>query len=286
LDTATTAKKISLYLPRIGLSCLILCLISGLVLVFYYRPLGNVFRNVEEITTLVPYGYFFRQIHYASGQLFVILMLVHTMDQFLRRRYHSYFTVEWTFLIFSLCICFFVLFTGFILKGDKEGFFAGQILMNILKEIPTIGAYTSRLFIVPGKSFFFLPFLYHCFFLPVLIIFLIRTHSHEWLPDKKFLFITSIGLFLYAIFVEHHIDIPPDAHIDIVKGPWFFLGIQNLLKIMPPLWPSLYFPGLFMGCLFILPHTRTTWRKVLHYFIIISFSFYGVLTLKVIFIGL
>ena len=41
-------------MPRLGLSALILCFASGIVLVFYYRPMGNVFQNVEEITTLVP----------------------------------------------------------------------------------------------------------------------------------------------------------------------------------------------------------------------------------------
>ena len=59
------AKKthISTYLPRLGLSSLILCLVSGLILAFYYRPIGNVFQNVEEITTLVLYGYGFGDEH-------------------------------------------------------------------------------------------------------------------------------------------------------------------------------------------------------------------------------
>lgn len=149
-----TIYKISSYLPHLGLSCLALCLISGIILAFYYRPMVNVFQNVEEITTLVPFGRFFRQLHYAAGQLFVILMLVHTMDNFLKKRYRTYSAGEWAILILSLCICFFVLFTGFVLKGDKEGVFAGRIFMNILESIPIIGEPVSRLFITPGESFF------------------------------------------------------------------------------------------------------------------------------------
>jgi len=109
-------------MPRLGLSALILCLASGVVLVFYYRPMGNVFQNVEEITTLVPYGWFFRQLHYGAGQLFVILMLLHTLDHFLRKRYRTYLFKEWMLLIFSLCLCFLSCSRVLYLKATKRDF--------------------------------------------------------------------------------------------------------------------------------------------------------------------
>jgi len=277
--------KISTYLPRMGLSALILCLISGIILTFYYRPMGNVFQNVEEITTLVPYGWFFRQFHYISGQVFVILMLIHTVDHFLKKRYLTYSTGQWVLLISSLCLCFFVLFTGFVLKGDKEGFFAGQIFMNILKAIPLAGEWLSKLFIVPGESFFFLPYLYHCFFLPILLIYLIREHIREWLPDQKALFAATAGLFLYALIVKPYVDIPPDAVVDMVKGPWFFLGIQSLLKIMHPVLAGLFIPGLFVGCVLVLPKAGTAWGRALHYLIMGAFCLYGILTFRAIIWG-
>jgi ubiquinol-cytochrome c reductase cytochrome b subunit len=267
-------------LPRLGLASLLLCLVSGLILTFYYRPFGNVFQNVEEITTLVPYGGFFRQLHYGSGQVFVILMLIHTMDHFLKRRYWTYSRSEWTFLILAVCLCFFTLFTGFVLKGDKEGLFAGQIFMNILGTVPVMGKRLARLFIVPGEGFFFLPYLYHCFFLPLFIIYLIRAHIREWFPDLKFLYLTTMGLFLYALLVAPHMDIPPEAQVDMVKGPWFFLGIQTLLKTIPPLWAGLVIPGVFIGCLLVLPFTGGVLGKALHYLILALASLYMVLTLR------
>ena len=281
-------------MPRLGLSALILCLASGIVLVFYYRPMGNVFQNVEEITTLVPYGWFFRQLHYGAGQLFVILMLIHTLDHFLRKRYRIYPFKDWVLLIFSLCLCFFVMFTGFVLKGDKEGFFAGRIFMNILEAIPSIGGSVAMLFIVPGDSFFFLPYLYHCFFLPLLIIYLIRDHIREWFPNQRFLLIGTAGLFLYAIFVRSAIDIPPEASVEVVQGPWFFLGLQTLLKLFPVLLSGLIIPGLFVGCLLILPAIRTGSPAIslkgriaymggngLHYLLVVALCLYGLLTLRV-----
>lgn len=255
-------NRISLYLPRLGLSALILCIASGIVLAFYYRPMGDVFRNVEEITTLVPYGWFFRQLHYGAGQMFVILMLLHTLDHFVRKRYRRYAPREWTSLVVSLSLCFYALFTGFVLKGDQEGMFAGRIFLSILETLPVIGGTVARLFIVPGESFFFLPYIYHCFFLPLLIIYLMRGHIREWLPDRRFLIWGGIGLLLYALWVKPGMDIPPEASAGIVKGPWFFQGIQTLLKVLPPLLAGLIIPGLFIGCLLVLPAMGMAFRSV------------------------
>jgi len=290
---AKIARKISPSLPRLGLATLMVCLASGVVLLFYYRPMGNVFQNVEEMTTLVPYGWFFRQLHYGAGQAFVILMLLHTLDHFLRKRYRSYALREWIRLIASLCLCFFVLFTGFILKGDKEGLFAGPIFMSLLQSIPLIGETLSSLFIVPGDSFFFLPSLYHAFFLPLLIIYLIREHIREWFPGQGFLLLGSAGLFIYALLVRPFMDIPPEASPAVIKGPWFFLGIQTLLKVLPPLLAGVVIPSISVGCLLMLPVLGATPRapsfnknivhmgeKGLHYLLVVSLCVYGLLTLR------
>jgi ubiquinol-cytochrome c reductase cytochrome b subunit len=291
-------NRISLYLPRLGLSALILCLASGLVLVFYYRPTGNVFQNVEEITTLVPYGWFFRQLHYGAGQVFVILMLLHTLDHFFRRRYRIYAVREWIALVVSLTLCFYALFTGFVLKGDQEGVFAGHIFMNILETLPIAGRAIAGLFIVPGESFFFLPYLYHCFFLPILIMYLMRCHIREWLPDQRFLLSAGIGLYLYALFVKPGMDIPPEAAPAAVEGPWFFQGIQTLLKILPPLLAGLIIPALFIGCLLLLPAAGTLLRTLsfkkgiihmgengLYGLLILLVCLYGLLTLRAVIWG-
>jgi len=257
-------------LPRLGLSCFGLSLVSGIILAFVYRPVGNVFQNVEEITTRIPYGWFFRQFHYASGQMFVILMFAHTLEHFLKRRYRTYSSREWAVLILSLCLCFFVLFTGFILKGDKEGIFAGRIFMNLLLSIPIGGGVLSRVFIVPGESFFFLPYLYHCMILPFLIGYLIRKHVREWMPGQGSFFWATMGIFVYALLIDPFMDIPPDAPVNAVKGPWFFLGIQTLLKFLPPLWGGLLIPGFLVGCLFLLPLAGPFLQRFLHYLLVAS----------------
>jgi len=286
LSFSEAGKRLSYHLPRIGLSALIVSLASGLILAFYYRPMGDVFRNVEEITSLVPYGWFLRQLHYVAGQAFVILMLIHTGDHFLKKRYRTYAATQWILLILSLCLCFFVLFTGFILKGDKEGLFAGQIMLNLLQAIPLVGRRLARLFIVSGPDFYFLPYLYHCFFLPFLIVYLIRFHIREWLPDRVTFYLTFLGLFLYALWVDLHRDIPPGAMVEHVSGPWFFLGIQSLLKVLPPLTAGVVIPGAYAGLIMAAPATGPAMGKIIHLLIAGLFCLYVALTLKAIVWGI
>ena len=260
--------------------------------------MGNVFQNVEEITTLVPYGWFFRQLHFAAGQLFVILMLIHALDHFHQKRYRLYPEAQWQRLIFSLCLCFYTLFTGFILKGDKEGLFAARIFMNMTSSLPLVGESLSGLFILPGKDLFFLPYLYHCFFLPILILYLIRNHIRKWFPEQGFMYAGAAGLCLYALFVKPFIDIPPDAFSASVKGPWFFLGIQTLLKTIPATLAGIVFPALFLGFVLILPRVEKRWGQsgsqkrrmsiisgCFHKLIVLVFLFYALLTLKAAFWG-
>jgi ubiquinol-cytochrome c reductase cytochrome b subunit len=234
---------------------------------------------------MVPFGRFFRQLHYGSGQLFVILMLLHTLEHLQKKRYRSFPKLQWTWLILSLGLCFFALFTGFVLKGDEEGLFAGNIFMNILKTIPLAGDRISRFFIVPGKDFLFLPYLYHILFLPVLIVFFLKDHIREWFPDRRFFFAAAAGLFLFALLVPLRLDIPPGTPVPLVEGPWFFLGIQSLLKLMQPLWAGLVIPGFFSAALFSLPMTGERSGRVLHYLVLASFFFYGLLTVRALVFG-
>lgn len=271
--------KMSFCIPRISLSALLVCFISGIILTCQYYPFGNVFRNVEEITTVIPYGFFFRRLHYASGQLFVVLMLIHIVDHFMKRRYKGFSVGKWAGLVIPLIICFFILFTGYILKGDKEGIYAGNIFYNILKEIPVVGETITRFVIRPGETFFWLPYLYHVFFLPILLIFLIRDHINNWFSQDGFLLFTTAALFIYSLLVRMPMDIPPHAKIELVKGPWFFLGIQVCLGVLPPIVAGIAVPLIFFAILLLLPGLRGHLQEAVHYGIIFSSLFYTFLVI-------
>ena len=89
-------------LPRAFLACLAVCLGSGILLLFQYRPFGDVFANVEEISSLAPFGFFFRRLHYFSGQGCTALALLHMLEHCLRGSYHRMSVPAWIRLGASL----------------------------------------------------------------------------------------------------------------------------------------------------------------------------------------
>ncbi|MBW2538163.1 MAG: DUF4405 domain-containing protein, partial [Deltaproteobacteria bacterium] len=96
-------------------------LVTGVILSFNYRPWGDVFTNVSKITGQIPYGGFIRKLHYFSGQAFLLFTIGHTFEHFFRQTYKHIKSLEWSKLVFLFFLSFPLVFTGFILKGDKEG---------------------------------------------------------------------------------------------------------------------------------------------------------------------
>lgn len=278
----------SLTATRIALASFFLCLLSGLVLSFAYRPYGDIFKNVEEITGLFPYGWFLRQVHYASGELSVLLVAFHTLLHLVKRRYLAYGTPGWVRLVGALILCFYALFTGFILKGDMEGRFAAEILLSILRAFPFLGDALAGLFVRPGEHLFFLPYLYHCLFLPAAIVWLLRDHIRAWSPDRVSLLTTLWLVSLYALFI------PPDQSVSSamfwegpVRGPWFFWGTQRLLRTFPAFVAGVCLPVALTLGLLLLPACARRLRGLghpraafwLHTSILLGLLGYGLLTL-------
>jgi ubiquinol-cytochrome c reductase cytochrome b subunit len=112
------------------------------------------------------------------------------------------------------------------------------------------------------------------------IVYFTRTHIRDWMPDRKSLLFTTWGLLLYALIVEPSLAVPPGAPVALVKGPWFFLGIQSLLKISPPLVGGLLIPALYVTFLLLLPLVRGRLGDGIHALLLVSSGLYGVLTLR------
>jgi ubiquinol-cytochrome c reductase cytochrome b subunit len=251
--TMTTAARFWKLLPGLFLAALLLCLGSGVVLAFQYRPMGNVFQNVEEITTLVPFGFFFRRLHYASGHVCVILALVHVLRFFFNRGFTRFSVSSWTRLTTGLAVCLLILLTGFILKADEEARMAGAVLRNLVGSLPLIGPAASAVVIGEGEAIFFLPYLHHCFVLPTALFVLLRGHVRQWLPRPATLAVAALLLGAWSVFAPMPLPVTARAMPEAATGPWFFLGLQELLKHGPPFVMGMLLPLGFLVLFNALP---------------------------------
>jgi len=245
--------RLSLALPRASLSALLLCLVSGLVLTLQYQPFGDVFASVERLASRAPYGFFLRRLHDVSGQAFVILALLHGLEHAARHGELRMPAREWLRLVPSLALCLLLLFTGFVLKADQEGRFAGMIMQQLLERIPAVGARLAGIFVGRGEAFYYPVWLWHCWLLPLAGLWLLRRHVSAWLPAPGYLLWPGLAMGAYALFVPLPPAVPPDALADTVLGPWFFLGLQELLHRLPAALAGLIIPGAFLLLAMALP---------------------------------
>ena len=220
----------------------IIALVSGIVLSFNYRPWGNVYLALSKLTYQFPYGIFFRKLHYLSGQCFLLFALAHMSEHFLRRTFLHMKPIEWLRLVSAFFLSFPLVFTGFILKGDKEGIFAGEVMVNLAREIPIVGAGLAMLLLKPGEDFFLRPYLHHTVTLPLLVIFLLGGHRRRLFLEKGLGLLLLVILGVLTFFYQLPPDIPPRAEIAGITGPWFFHGIQLLLHYGSPLMVGILWP--------------------------------------------
>lgn len=271
--------KISRVLPRAALATGLISIGSGLILVFQYRPFDNVFAQVEAITTHIPYGWFFRRIHFLSGEACVVLTLLHVLDHFVRGNDRLVSLAEWARLWLASALALFLLFTGYVLKGDKEGLLAGTILRNLTASIPLLGQSLGSVFIGSGPDFFFFPYLWHCWLGPLALGLLLGTHIRSWLPRGNFMLIALLLCGLGALFIPMPLALPPEAVVQEAYGPWFFLGLQELLKHFPPLWAGVVLPGVLALIFLSLPLTWGRIQQAARLSLFVALAGYTVLTL-------
>jgi len=253
----------------LAINSLYVCAISGILLCFHYEPFHNQFQSTQEITYLVPFGWFVRYIHFISAQISIVFALFHASDYLLTDKTPKVEVVmHLNFAIVLLVIC---AFTGFVLKYDQEGKSALSILRTLVEQIPFLGNFFRSLIFgnSDGLHYFYI---YHCIIIPALIYLLLKRHM---LSMESFgpAYISLIVIFtlLYFKFSTVSHDISPDIVVEKVYAPWFLWGIQFLLKYIPSVVAGVVIPLIMFLIWMFLPLTHVIFVRMFLCLLIIYF---------------
>jgi len=221
---------INLTIALLSSSALIVCLFSGVLLsfhYFYHHPL----ISVLQIETFVPFGSYLRKLHYFSAQVALIFLALHLIDALLKRLYLLKRPFPWFFLIFSLPLLLFLTFTGYLLRGDEVGELAGSIAENLLQSTPVVGSFLNNLFFATTQTGLIKVYHWHLigsFFLAGgLLIWHIKARAlFRW---------ENLFYFLWLLLPVLIVNFPLNPFQGLkARGPWFFVGAQQMLKIFDP----------------------------------------------------
>jgi len=85
----------------------------------------------------------------------------------------------------------------------------------------------------------------------------INTFPHLLIQEMLSLIIVSVALIVFSTFVNAPLRELANANLtpNPSKAPWYFLGLQELLRYFHPMVAGVLVPTLFFGLLFVLPYT-------------------------------
>lgn len=255
--------RLNLKTGDLTLACLLLSVISGIFLMYQY-DFRDAYDSILTIDVTLPWGKYLRSFHWYSSQVFFILFLVHMAEHIWRGSYSKGTVWAWVRLVASMPFAALLLFTGYVLKGDVIGTSAGTIAEHLALSIPVFGDIINRVLFAFGREGLARIYDNHVLVLGVACGWLLWTHLRKRKFDKGGFFLLLAVCLVFCIFSPSPMAAPPvDADVMLVKGPWFFLGVQELLRHFSPFWAGVMFPVVFLVFICVLPLCRGRYKLAL-----------------------
>jgi ubiquinol-cytochrome c reductase cytochrome b subunit len=261
-----------------ALISLYISVLSGLIVGLQYNA-TEPFYSTATIELIVPFGSFWRSLHYYSSQAFMLLLLVHLaliLWQNASSPGYNFTRGAWLRLSASVPVALFLLFTGYILRGDATGEAAGAIAENILLAVPLLGSFLNKLLFDGSVAGVQKVYLNHLIGLMVVGGFCVWPHLRRYTA----LWRNHLPLILLLLLLAPILKTPLERdHFGLlhINGPWFFLGLQELLRYIPVFWAGIFVPAILVGALLLLPPEGTARRRTL-WFMGAWLAFYIVLS--------
>lgn len=265
-----------------------LLFLTGLLLLLVYQPsTDQAYASILILTRKVPFGLWVRNIHHWSANLLVIIAMLHLLRIVLTGAFGQGRRLNW---IIGLVLLFSLLaanFTGYLLPWDQLSYWAVTICTSMLGYIPLCGPWLKGLLrggteigpatlanffalhvaVIPGSLFILL--LWHFWLVRRaggLVQIKVDNSPAERVPTVPNLLVreAAVGLTLIAfvLILAMAWDAPlleqanPGMSTNPAKAPWYFLGFQELLLHLNPVFAVFVWPLLGAAALLYVPFWR------------------------------
>ncbi len=128
------------YFGGISLFLFIVQVISGILLLMYYRPgADSAYESVQFLITNVSFGWLIRAVHAWSANLMVLAVFIHMFSVYFTSAYRKPREMTWLsgMVLFALSLAFG--FSGYLLPWNELAFFATRVGTGMVGAVPIIG---------------------------------------------------------------------------------------------------------------------------------------------------
>jgi hypothetical protein len=264
-------------IPPLGMlafAAFVVCAVTGIMVIPAYMP-GAAMDSLALLLLKNPAGVFVRSLHYWSAQIFLVLTLAHVIDHLLKRSEAKVSFGAWLRLSLIIPVTIGAMLSGFLLRGDAPAIQAMQILRSLLGFVPLIGITLSRLLTGSGSNLITV-YLHHACTATLIIWLVTVEHARRILPRARAIWWTLPPVVALSLFLVPGLE---SRVASIEKGPWYLVGLQELLHWLP--WPqvAVWLALLALSLLVLLPMFSPTQRVRLRWMMTTTALAYAVLTI-------
>ena len=237
--------------------------ITGFALSMYYVPSpADAHASVKHITEGVSMGAFIRGLHSWGSSAIIVVMCLHLLRVFFWGAYKKPREMTWVVGVILLQIILALGFTGYLLPWDQKAYWATVVGAQIAETTPLIGGMLKTLMVGgPEVGPLTLTRFYalHVIGLPAVLVllvvghlFLLRRHqtagpvvpkpgkSRPFFPVQVYkdavVALAGMGVLVWLAiaFAPELGPVADPSGSDFIPRPeWYFLGLFELLKMMP-----------------------------------------------------
>ncbi|MBI2930141.1 MAG: cytochrome b N-terminal domain-containing protein [Planctomycetes bacterium] len=245
-------------LGMITLSAFLVTLVTGVLLMFYYKPYPDVaYLSIKDIHFVVPTGRFLRNIHRWAANVMVVCVLLHMARVFFTAAYRKPREFNWVIGMLLMAVTLGLSFTGYLLPWDQLAYWAITIGANIAQSPREV---TDAIGLTPyfdpgglqkllllgsdevGEEALIRFYLLHVIILPLILVTLIAVHFWRIRkdgglarPDDVDRRLPPLGTKTYPVFTEAPQKTYSLAAIVRGRTPAVGAGPENTVPSMPHL---------------------------------------------------
>jgi quinol-cytochrome oxidoreductase complex cytochrome b subunit len=265
---------------------------TGILMLLVYQPVPEVaFDSIRSIENDLRFGPLVRGAHYWSANLLIAVVIAHGARVVLTGGFHRPRRLNWVIGVGLLGGVLAAAFTGYLLTWDQRAYWAVTISTGMLVYVPVVGESLRTLVVGGGEiadDTLLAFYTYHTTVLPVLAIALMGFHfwrvrkaggvieppereeasETARRPGEKILFFPDLlvreaaqALVVLAVVVVlgAFVGAPigeranPGMSPNPAKAPWYFMGFQELLVHLDPVFAVLLLPAGAIAAFVALP---------------------------------
>jgi hypothetical protein len=209
----------------LGIAALVVAVLTGILLAIPY-DVRDPYASIARLRLTNPAASYFRNVHYWSAQLFLIFTALHVWDHLRRSTERNVNRGVWARLMFAFPLAAFVMLSGFMLKGDAEGLQAWRIISTVTSSVPLVGPLLSVLFFGADAGDLQILYVHHVATASIFLWLLVIEHARLVWPRAVSVLAIFAPVAIVSLFASPGLH---DALDPVVKGPWYFLGLQETL---------------------------------------------------------